>query len=67
MKLKLTRLFSLAVVMLTMSLPSLANDNTYYSKVTANVVGEGKVYVGKGTTETPVYVEGSSSATFSYT
>ena len=63
MKLKLTRLFSLAVVMLTMSLPSLANDNTYYSKVTANVVGEGKVYVGKGTTETPVYVEGSSSAT----
>ena len=63
MKCKITRLLSLFVVMFTMCLPSFALSDTYYSKVVANAVGEGKVYVSKSSTNNPSYKEGSSSAT----
>ena len=60
---KVTRLLSLFMVMLTMSLSSMASSSTYYSKVVANVVGEGKVYASKSSTNSPAYAEGSSEAT----
>ena len=63
MKLKFTRLLSLVLVMFTMCLPSLAESNTYYSKVVATAVGEGKVYAGQSTTNNPSYETGSSEAT----
>ena len=64
MKLKFTRLLSLVLVMFTMCLPSLAESNTYYSKVVANAVGEGKVYASTSTTNSPAYTTtGSSEAT----
>lgn len=61
MNFKFTRLLSLVVVMFTMSLPSLASS--YYSKVVATAVGEGKVYASKTETNSPTYVAGSSEAT----
>ena len=63
MKCKITRLLSLFVVMFTMCLPSFALSDTYYSKVVANAVGEGKVYASKSTTNNPSYKEGSSEIT----
>ena len=63
-KIKLLRLMSLMALMLCMSLPSLAGgSSTYYSKVVATAVGDGKVYASKSTTSSPSYVAGSSSAT----
>lgn len=63
MKQKLSRLLSLFVVMFTMCLPSLATSSTYYSKAIANAVGEGKVYVSDAQSDSPAYVEGSTSKT----
>lgn len=59
MKQKLSRLLSLFVVMFTMCLPTMAGD-TYYSKMVATPVGEGKVYVSTTKTENLDYTEGSS-------
>ena len=61
MKLKFTRFFSLIVVMFTMSLPTMASS--YYSKVVATAVGDGKVYASTSKTNSPACVAGSSSAT----
>lgn len=63
MKCKITRLLSLFVVMFTMfSTSALAGGSTYYSKVVATAVGEGKVYASKSSTNNPSYKEGSSEA-----
>lgn len=57
------RFLGLFVVMLTMfSMSALAGNNTYYSKATANAVGNGKVYVSK-TQATPSTYNTTSSAT----
>ena len=63
MNLKISRLLGLFVVMFTMCLPSLAGSNKdYYSKVTANAVGEGKVYVSyKNQANEPDYAAVSSA------
>jgi len=63
MNCKVTRLLSLFMVMFTMSMSSMASSSTYYSKVVANVVGEGKVYASNSSTNSPAYAEGSSVAT----
>lgn len=63
MKCKITRLLSLFVVMFTMfSTSALAGGSTYYSKVVATAVGEGKVYASKSSIKNPSYKEGSSEA-----
>ncbi len=61
-KFKFLRLLSLFVVMCATSLPSWATS-TYYSKVVATAVGDGKVYASKSQTSSPTYAEGSSVAT----
>jgi hypothetical protein len=61
MNFKFTRLLSLVVVMFTMSLPTMASS--YYSKVVATAVGDGKVYASTSKTNSPAYEAGSSSAT----
>lgn len=62
MKLKLTRLLGLILVMLAMSLPTLASSN-YYSKVTVKSSGEGKVYVKYNSTDSKPAYAAEASAT----
>ena len=62
MNLKSYRLLSLVMVMFTMCLPSFAGGTRYYSSITVNTVGEGKVYASASSTNNPAYAENTSSA-----
>ena len=64
MKLKFTRFLSLVVVMFTMSsFSAYAAGSSYYSKVTAKAVGNGKVYVKYGSKEaSPTFNSTEASA-----
>ena len=63
MKLKITRLLSLFVVMFTMFSFSAYAGSSYYSKVTAKAVGNGKVYVKYGSAEaSPTFNSTEASA-----
>lgn len=63
MKFKFTRLFSLMMVMFTMFNLSAFAGSSYYSKVTAKAVGNGKVYVKYGSAETsPTFNSTEASA-----
>ena len=63
MKFKFTRLFSLMMVMFTMFNLSAFAGSSYYSKVTAKAVGNGKVYVTYGSAEaSPAFNSTEASA-----
>lgn len=62
MKLKFARLFSLMMVMFTMFNLSAFAGSSYYSKVTATAVGNGKVYVKYGSEATSQNYAATSSA-----
>ena len=63
MKLKFTRFLSLVVVMFTMSsFSAYAAGSSYYSKVTAKAVGNGKVYVKYGSAASSQAYAATSSA-----
>ncbi len=63
MKLKITRLLSLFVVMFTMFSFSAYAGSSYYSKVTAKAVGNGKVYIKYGSAEaSPTFNSTEASA-----
>lgn len=64
MNLKISRLFSLIVVMFTMFSLSAFAGSSYYSKVTVKAVGAGKVYVkyGSGDTSFSYATETSASS-----
>lgn len=64
MKLKIIKLLSLFVVMFTMfSFSAYAGSSSYYSKVTAKAVGNGKVYVKYGSAEaSPTFNSTEASA-----
>ena len=63
MKLKFTRLVSLMMVMFTMCSLSAFAGSSYYSKVTATAVGNGKVYVKYGQAATSQNYAATSSDT----
>lgn len=57
------RIWALFVMLIAFSLEVLANNTDYYSRVTAEATGVGKVYVSyKDETTNPDYKEGTSSA-----
>ena len=63
MKLKITRLLSLFMVMFTMFSFSAYAGSSYYSKVTAKAVGNGKVYIKYGSAEaSPTFNSTEASA-----